>query len=521
MRALDRECAAPSVRRASPPARAHLQPQRRLEHLLTAVYAGQLHDVGSNMNLHAAVRLHSLFGRWRALRQVAATLHFWGGAVNADRQQLTCHIRGLSANRIAHVSDAPCQAAAASLPAVAPAPVMGSRERSATRIRKYARRGDVSRLRRAWKHARDDSDGDVARDADLLSSADRHGRTPLHLAAEDGHSDVVDWLLRHGARVDAVDDAGDTPAHLAAKWAALRPELIVSFRAHAPSSLHVADAAGRTPRDVAAAVLAHASAKADAARRRASVADDAAARTAAHAAAKQAAQREQEWRSRLFDEAELDEGDGHDGWDTADTYGVYEQDDDAGHAPHRPTSTGGKPQATRGRERERTPAGDARESTPERGGPPPHGNVFEDWKKERQRERQAASERILEEERAKDAAWRQRVAAGSTLQQQRNAYAASWQALKATDAEELRATDIPWPVPAGREAEVLDLVLVGVPQDKHRTVLRAELKRWHPDRFGARFGSALQAAGAAAERAAWTRVNALSNALSDAYQRTA
>ena len=395
---------------------------------------------------------------------------------------------------------------------------MGSREHSASRIRKYARRGDLSKLRRAWKRARDDSDGEP--EADLLSAAGKHGRTAMHLAAEDGHSDVVDWLLRHGARADAVDDAsGETPAHLAAKWAALRPELIVAFRAHAPSSLHVADAAGRTPRDVAAAVLAHASAKADAARRRANVVDDTAAKAAAHAAAEQAAQREQDWRSRLFDEAELDEGDGRDGWDTADAYGAYEEDHDAGDAPRRPTRAGDKPQTRRGRERERTPVGDARESTPERGDRPP-GNVFEDWKRERQRERQAASERILEEERAKDAAWRQRVAAGSTLQQQCSAYAASWQAIKTTDAEQLRATDIPWPVPAGREAEVLDLVLVGVPQDKHRSVLRAELKRWHPDRFGARFGAALQAAGPAAERAAWARVNALSNALSEGYQKT-
>ena len=127
----------------------------------------------------------------------------------------------------------------------------------------------------------------------------------------------------------------------------------------------------------------------------------------------------------------------------------------------------------------------------------------------------------MEEERAKDAAWRQRVAAGSTLQQQRAAYAASWHALKSTAAEQLRATDIPWPVPAGREGEVIDLVLVGIPPDKHRSVLRAELKRWHPDRFGARFSAALQAAGAVAERVAWARVNALSNALSDAYQRAA
>lgn len=397
---------------------------------------------------------------------------------------------------------------------------MGTAEEKVSRFRKYARQGRLSKLRRAWKRAREDP-GEASSErwgADLLNSADKHGCTALHLAAEDGHSDVVAWLLRHGARADVVDDAGDTAAHHAAKWAALRPELIVAFRTHAPSSLHVADATGRTPRDVAAAVLAHASAKADAARRRANAADDSAARAAAHAAAEQAAQREQDWRSRLFDEAELDgDGGGDEYWGTAD---AYEPDHEAGAAPHVPGRTGSRQPAGRGREREATPVGDGRDGTPERGYQAP-GNVFEDWKREKQRERQAASERILEEERAKDAAWRQRVAAGSTLQQQRAAYAASWHALKSTAAEQLRATDIPWPVPAGREGEVIDLVLVGIPPDKHRSVLRAELKRWHPDRFGARFSAALQAAGAVAERVAWARVNALSNALSDAYQRAA
>lgn len=42
-------------------------------------------------------------------------------------------------------------------------------------------------------------------------------RTPLHWAASGGHIELMDWLIAHGAKVDARDSWGCTPLHLAAE----------------------------------------------------------------------------------------------------------------------------------------------------------------------------------------------------------------------------------------------------------------------------------------------------------------
>ncbi|GFG39759.1 hypothetical protein Cfor_08783 [Coptotermes formosanus] len=43
----------------------------------------------------------------------------------------------------------------------------------------------------------------------------QQGRTPLHAACEKGHADVVEFLLRHDADVDARDEDGNCPLHTA------------------------------------------------------------------------------------------------------------------------------------------------------------------------------------------------------------------------------------------------------------------------------------------------------------------
>jgi ankyrin repeat protein len=43
----------------------------------------------------------------------------------------------------------------------------------------------------------------------------QQGRTPLHAACEKGHVEVVEFLLRHDAELDARDEDGNCPLHTA------------------------------------------------------------------------------------------------------------------------------------------------------------------------------------------------------------------------------------------------------------------------------------------------------------------
>lgn len=49
----------------------------------------------------------------------------------------------------------------------------------------------------------------------VLNQADATGITPMHVAAEMGNTTMVQTLLRHGARANAVDSNGDMPVHRA------------------------------------------------------------------------------------------------------------------------------------------------------------------------------------------------------------------------------------------------------------------------------------------------------------------
>ena len=91
----------------------------------------------------------------------------------------------------------------------------------------------------------------------------------------------------------------------------------------------------------------------------------------------------------------------------------------------------------------------------------------------------------------------------------------------------LRYEDIPWPLePPGRSSRaeqpppppsadaLRDFLLLGAsgPADVKRR-LRVELLRWHPDKFGARFGARLAGAGPAQHEAALLRVQQLAQVL--------
>jgi serine/threonine-protein phosphatase 6 regulatory ankyrin repeat subunit B len=48
-------------------------------------------------------------------------------------------------------------------------------------------------------------------------TANNCGWTPLHLAAESGHVELICELLRNGASMDVGDNNGKRPLHMAAK----------------------------------------------------------------------------------------------------------------------------------------------------------------------------------------------------------------------------------------------------------------------------------------------------------------
>ncbi|KAL3269656.1 hypothetical protein HHI36_008719 [Cryptolaemus montrouzieri] len=57
----------------------------------------------------------------------------------------------------------------------------------------------------------------LSRQAELLQSIDKHGKTGLHIAATQGHYQMVEVLLGQGAEINAPDKNGWTPLHCASK----------------------------------------------------------------------------------------------------------------------------------------------------------------------------------------------------------------------------------------------------------------------------------------------------------------
>lgn len=71
--------------------------------------------------------------------------------------------------------------------------------------------------------------------------------TPLHLSAQNGHKDVVEFLLSKGAKVDAQSDDLSTPLHFAAKSRYKDTEKIVKFLLDKGADVNAQNNAGETP----------------------------------------------------------------------------------------------------------------------------------------------------------------------------------------------------------------------------------------------------------------------------------
>eukprot|EP00240_Pyramimonas_obovata_P012311 CAMPEP_0118948558 /NCGR_PEP_ID=MMETSP1169-20130426/48053_1 /TAXON_ID=36882 /ORGANISM="Pyramimonas obovata, Strain CCMP722" /LENGTH=143 /DNA_ID=CAMNT_0006895029 /DNA_START=248 /DNA_END=675 /DNA_ORIENTATION=- len=82
--------------------------------------------------------------------------------------------------------------------------------KAAEKLHRYAKAGELRKCRKLLKkYPRLD-----------VNARDRKGKSPLHLAASAGSSDLLKWLLRHGADASQLDDAGNSVAHSAARASA-------------------------------------------------------------------------------------------------------------------------------------------------------------------------------------------------------------------------------------------------------------------------------------------------------------
>ena len=87
----------------------------------------------------------------------------------------------------------------------------------------------------------------VSRGADV-NAVDNDGYTPLHMAAMSGYPDKAKYLLEKGANLQALTKSGATPLHLAAERRRFDPvllDLLIGPPDH--SNVNVRDSEGRTP----------------------------------------------------------------------------------------------------------------------------------------------------------------------------------------------------------------------------------------------------------------------------------
>ena len=445
------------------------------------------------------------------------------------------------------------------MPSSSPSPSSSSssggtsaKRRRAKYERKFLRaaaRGSLRGCKKALKRASSRGSGDAGF-LDVTSASDPDGRTALHLACASGDDDLARWLIKRGADVTSTDARGDTPAHLAAHRA---PDNVAITRrlTRAGASTHARNDAGETPSSIAeraaqsrAARMREFDARREARTRRGRDPDD---YEGLGPGPSREAIEEMEWREKLCAEAALGDAIDEFGGGTA---GIGTRDEmDAFYASYRDDWDDGSAYAWREEEeayaeymragmaaRRRKRLGDDDDDDDDAARRRRRDSAAEAQARAT-RERDEAAQRILDEERRKDAEWRERTASGRATRRQTSSnvfsdfatYRRRWgiAAAKADRGESIAYADVPWPFDPESTRGVPDEcmvrdVLLGPGSrvaDDERRAIRSEMLRWHPDKF---FASTVGARVAAEDLERTRRgVNAVAGVIASLFRRSA
>jgi len=81
-----------------------------------------------------------------------------------------------------------------------------------------------------------------------VDAKDNNGKTPLHLAAAEGWKDeAIKILLSYGANINAKDNNGETPLHIVARSHDIFSIITIPFFVSEGADIHARDNTGRTP----------------------------------------------------------------------------------------------------------------------------------------------------------------------------------------------------------------------------------------------------------------------------------
>lgn len=378
----------------------------------------------------------------------------------------------------------------------------------------------------------------------------------MHLACASGDDSLIKWLIKRGADVTVVDSSGATPGHLLAKWAAVRPDSIARLKKAGAyfTSQGVLDKNGDTPDAIAQRAVEEHTRKqlgysekrrkrrandeldgyeglGDVSRRRRDLEDTA-------------------WREKLLKSAEADAG----GDTLFEETGTETCMEDAGEQTHQGSYASFFNSFAEDDGKSKFESFDAR-------------TYFEDEEKAYRsynkansssggmgkqstsafaqasatQKRDAEAQRVLDDLRREDTAWRARVTSGKSrsgksarietpayrvFSLDTKTYRAAWGQLgaMADRGETLTFEDVPWPMGDGKEisADEVLRVLLGVDSSEHlkashRGALRVEMLRWHPDKFEGRVGGLV--ADSDRERVRF-RVNTVARVVAELFKRT-